>query len=221
MAKIQAEKREGIGKGTVRALRREGLLPGVVYGRGKPNLNLTLSAKDFIQLIESEGRALTSSRQDLTVGKGRPEMVLIRDLQTDPMTGAPMHVDFLRMDPNRVIDIDVPVTITGQEESPGIKRGGTLNVVRRRLEVWCKAGEIPADIIIDVSHLDIGDVVHIEEVALPAGVEVRTDVDFTVVGVVGAQAEKAEVEEVEEGEAVEGGEGVEGAAEEGGEESSD
>jgi len=122
------------------------------------------------------------------------------------MTGVPLHVDFLRMDPNRVIDIEVPVTIIGQEECPGLKRGGTLNVVRRRLEVWCKAGEIPADIEVDVSTLDIGDVVHVEEVTLPEGAEIRTDVNFTVVGVVGAMAEKAEVEEGEEVEGIEGGE---------------
>ncbi|MBF0369277.1 MAG: 50S ribosomal protein L25/general stress protein Ctc [Magnetococcales bacterium] len=212
MALIQALSREGLGKEKARHLRKEGRLPAVLYGGDRDNRNLSLELKEWRSVLISEGTNLRTQRQNLVIdGKGRAA-VLLRDMQVHPLTGNPIHVDFLRFDPNMQIEVNVPVILEGEEECPGVKIGGMVQQVRRELEVSCRAGDIPDEIRLSLVGMEIGDSIHIEDVELPKGVEVHTDVNFTIVAVVGVKAE--EVEETEEEEVLEG---AEPAAEEGGE----
>lgn len=197
MATINAEKRDGTGKGVARALRREGRIPAVLYGGGQPAINLTLDAKQFNTLVEKEGSDLRTQRQDMIIGKSTRAMVLLREYQVHSVNERVLHVDFLRFDPSKEIDVAVPVLLVGEESCPGVKRGGVVQHIRRELEVHCKAGDIPHEIEVDVSGLDIGDSVHIEDITLPPGVEVFTDVNFTIAALVGVQAESVSDDDAE------------------------
>jgi large subunit ribosomal protein L25 len=147
---------------------------------------------------------------------GAKERVLCRDLQLHPVTDAPMHADFLRVTESTRLNIDIAVLFENEEESPGLKGGGVLNVVRHSVEVMCRAGAIPEAIVIDLTGREVGDSIHISEVKLPDGVQPTIDDrDFTIATI--AAPTVVVEEEVEEGE--EGEEGVDGA--EGGEEAAE
>ena len=194
MSNINALSRDGIGKGVARKLRREGRIPANLYGAGRPNLNLSLDGREWMDLVEKNGTTLRTNRQALLVDSQQREVVLLRGFQVHPVTGNPVHVEFMRFDPKQKVEIMVPVVIEGEEKSPGVKEGGMLQTVRHELEVHCLAGDIPNQITISVAHLEIGDVIHIEDIELPPGVEVHTDVNFTIATVVGIKAEQAEEE---------------------------
>ena len=153
---------------------------------------------------------------------GSGQRVLPRDVQWHPVTDRPLHVDFLRITDRTMVNVDVPVRFINEEESPGLKRGGVLNVVRYEVEVICAAGDIPEEIVIDLTGLDIGDSVHISTVGLPDGVRPAiADRDFTIAAVAAPTVVRDEAAEAaaaalegEEGEELEG-EGVEGEEGEG------
>lgn len=219
---IPAETRERAGKGPARAVRRAGRVPGVIYGARKDPLMISMDPRDLERELKTGGFLATV--YDLTVGSDQ-ERVLPRDVQFDPVSERPLHVDFLRVSGTTRVTVEIPVHFLNEEQSPGLERGGLLNVVRHAIEFQCRADAIPHSIDIDLSGLDIGDSVHISSVSLPDGVEPTiTDRDFTIATIAAptvvqeeATEEEAAEEEAEgeEGEAAEGEE--EGAESEAGE----
>ena len=229
--KLAAEPKERAGKGAARAARYAGRIPGVIYGAKTAPVMITLDSKDLQREIRRGGFFATLF--DVGVA-GKTERVLARDLQLHPVTDRPIHIDFLRVSASTEVTVQVPCVFVNEEESPGIRRGGVLNVVRHELELSCRADAIPNEISIDLTGLEINDSVHISQVALPEGVAPTiTDRDFTIVTIAAPSvirdeaaeaAEAEEEEELEEGFEVsleEGEEGAEAPSEEAGEEGSE
>ena len=140
---------------------------------------------------------------------GKLQKAITKDVQFHPVTDAPMHVDFYRVTEKTIIEVDVPAVFVGDDKSPGMKRGGALNVVRYNIEVKCPAGAIPENIEVDISNLEIGDAIHLSEVTLPPNVTPGiTDRDVTIATIVASRTSKTEDEEGEtEGEGEEAAEG--------------
>ncbi len=207
IASLEAEAREQAGKGDARALRRSGRVPAVIYGDKKDPLPISIDRRLLQAELSQAGFYLRL--YDIRVG-GKNEHVLPRDVQRHPVTSAPLHVDFLRISAGATIAVNVGVVFENEEESPGLKRGGVLNVVRYEIELVCPATAIPESITIDLTGLDICDGVHISSVKLPPDVEpVISDRDFTIATITAPTVQEEEVEE-EEGEDIEGIEGIEG-----------
>ena len=210
---LSAVKRDTTGKGPARRLRREGLIPAVLYGRKLEPVLLMVAAKE-IEKITKTGQ-ISQRLLNLAVQNGKKvtRTAMLKELQTDPLTGEVLHADFYEVAMDRQIKVNVPVVITGK--SIGVEMGGLLQVVRHEIEVLCLPNEIPEAFEVDVTQLDIGQSIHVEELSLPETVEIPAEVNFTVVTVL---APKVEVEEEEE-EVLEEGEEVEEAEE--GEESAE
>lgn len=215
---LKADLRDKAGKGSSRALRREDKVPAVIYGDKKEPVMITLGYVDLWKELNKGGFLNTTF--DLEVG-GKKENVLPRDLQFHPVTDKVLHVDFLRLAKGATINLMIPVHFSGDEESPGIKGGGILNVVRHEIEFSCPVSAIPEAINIDISELDLNDSVHISDITLPKGViPVIDDRDFTIATIAAPSALKSEEEEeaeAAEAEAAEA-EAAEGEASEGSEE---
>ena len=195
---LAAEPKEGAGKGAARAARREGRIPGVIYGAKKAPVMVTLDPQEVHR--EIRGGGFFTTLFDVKVSGGN-ERVLARDLQLHPVSEKPLHIDFLRVSTSTVVVVEVPCNFINDEESPGIKRGGVLNVVRHTLELSCRADAIPNEIEIDLTGLDIGDSVHISQIDLPEGVTPTiTDRDFTIASVAAPSVVKEEAAEEAEGE---------------------
>ena len=187
---LSAEARERAGKGASRALRREGRVPAVIYGNKKDAVSIHVEEKELFKLLMT-GHFMNSVIE-VTLD-GSTERTLPKDVHFDPVTDRPMHVDFLRLDKNSKIDVNVPVVFVNEEASPGLKRGGVLNVVRHELELLCASDKIPGEIEIDVTGLEVGDSVHISALTLPEGSESAiTDRDFTIATIVAPSALKRE-----------------------------
>jgi len=203
---LTAEARERVGKGSARDVRRNGKVPAVIYGDKQPPLAIALSYKDIYYKIHGGGFLTTLATID--VG-GQKIQVLPKDYQLDPVKDFPTHVDFLRVGKDTVVTVDVPVHFLNEDKSPGIKRGGVLNIVRHEVEFTCPANAIPEFIELDLAGSDIGDSLHISAVKLPAGVKPTiTDRDFTVATIAAPAGLKAEDEGAPvapETEAVKGG----------------
>ena len=173
-----AEKRERAGKGVACALRREGLVPAVIYGDNKEPEGVSLSRKDFTKLYNT-GR-LMSTLLDIEVD-GKKTRVLTRDLQLHPVRDDIMHADFLRLSKGTKIAVEVQVIFLNEDTCPGLKTGGVLNVVRYTVELNCPADSIPDSIEVDLASVNMGDSVHISDITLPDGVvPVISDRDFTI-----------------------------------------
>ena len=190
---LKAEAREQVGKGSARAVRRNGKVPAVIYGEKQPPLAIALPYKDVYYKIHGGGFLTTVATIDLD---GQKIQVLPKDYQLDPVKDFPVHVDFLRVGKDTQVNVNIPVRFINEEKSPGIKRGGTLNVVRHEVEFHCPANAIPDFITVDLEGADIGDSIHISAVKLPAGVKpVIADRDFTIATVAGTAAAKPEDED--------------------------
>ncbi|BCH23723.1 50S ribosomal protein L25/general stress protein Ctc [Mesorhizobium sp. L-8-3] len=199
---LKAEARERVGKGSAREVRRNGKVPAVIYGDKQPPLAIALSYKDIFYKIHGGGFMTTVTTIDVD---GKKIQVLPKDYQLDPVRDFPMHVDFLRVGKNTAVNVEVPVHFVNEDKSPGLKRGGVLNVVRHEVEFHCPANAIPEFITIDLTGADIGDSIHISAVKLPAGVKpVITDRDFTIATIAGSAAMKPEAEAAEEAPEAEG-----------------
>lgn len=189
---LKAEAREQVGKGSARAVRRNGKVPAVIYGDKQPPLAITLPYKEIFYKIHGGGFLTTVATIDVD---GKKIQVLPKDYQLDPVKDFPMHVDFLRVGKDTQVTVNVPVHFINEEKSPGIKRGGTLNVVRHEVEFHCPANAIPDFITVDLDGADIGDSIHISAVSLPAGIKaVISDRDFTIATIAGTAAAKQEAE---------------------------
>ena len=211
---LPAEPRERVGKGAARAVRRAGRVPAVIYGDRKDPLTISLDPRDVDRELHRPG--FFATLYDVEVG-GKKHRVLPRDVQLDPVSDRTVHVDFLRVAQDTEVTVNVPVNFVNEEESPGLKRGGVLNIVRHEIEFSCRADAIPQQIELDLTGLEIGDSVHISMVKLPDGViPTITDRDFTIATVAAPSAVKAEA--AEEQAAAEGEEGEAPAGEEAAEE---
>lgn len=187
---LKAEAREQVGKGSARAVRREGKVPAVIYGDKQAPLAIALSYKDVFYKIHGGGFLTTVATIDVD---GKKIRVLPKDYQLDPVKDFPLHVDFLRVGKNTEVNVQVPVHFINEEKSPGIKRGGTLNIVRHEVEFHCPADAIPDFITVDLDGTDIGDSIHISAVKLPAGVKpVISDRDFTIATIAGTSAQASD-----------------------------
>ena len=179
---LKAETRERVGKGSSRELRRNGLIPAVIYGDKQAPVSIALSTKEVTQRIHAGGFKTTVATIDVN---GEKIKVLPKDYQLDPVRDFTMHVDFLRVSGNTHVVVEVPVHFVNEDKAPGIKIGGVLNVVRHAVELHALADNIPEFLTVDLSGLKIGDSVHISQIKLPAGVRpVIGDRDFTVATIV-------------------------------------
>ena len=186
---LAAEARERAGKGASRALRREGRVPAVVYGGKEEPLSIHVEER-LLRRMLGTGH-FTNSIVMIDVG-GKKVRTLPKDVHFHPVSDRPLHVDFLRLAKDATVEVSVPVLFINEEDSPGLKRGAVLNIVRHELELVCDADKIPDDIQIDVTGLDVGDSIHISNVTLPAGsVSAITDRDFTIATIVAPSALKS------------------------------
>ncbi len=191
---IAAQVREKAGKGASRAIRREGRVPAVIYGDKKEAISVHLEEKALRKML-STGHMLNSV-VEVQVEGGDTHRTLPKDVQFHPVTERPLHVDFMRLAKGQKIEVEIPMTFIDEEESPGLKRGGVLNVVRHEIEVACIPSKIPGELVASLAGLDIGDSIHISQIALPEGVEVDYgDHDFTVATVVAPSALKSQDDE--------------------------
>ncbi|MFL6758929.1 50S ribosomal protein L25/general stress protein Ctc [Sphingomonas sp.] len=210
---LPAEARDRAGKGASRALRREGRVPAVVYGEKKEPLSIHVEEKLLAKMM-STGHFMNSVV--MIDFEGQPHRTLPKAVDFHPVSSRPIHVDFLRIGEHTKVHVNVPVRFDNEEDSPGLKRGGVLNVVQHELELVCDAAQIPNEIHISLEGLEIGDSVHISQVKLPEGViPANADEDFTVATIVAPSAMKAEEEEAAAADAVPTVEGEEGEAAEG------
>ena len=201
---LPAETRERAGKGASRHLRREGRVPAVIYGGKEEPTLIHVEAKELVRQLGT-GHFMNSI---VTIElDGKSVRTLPKDVALHPVNDRPEHVDFLRLAKGAKVDVNVPVIFTNEAGSPGLKKGGVLNVVRHELELVCDADKIPSEIEIDVTGKEVGDSIHISEVKLPQGAESAiTDRDFTIATLVAPSAlKKSEGEEGQTGEGMEPG----------------
>jgi large subunit ribosomal protein L25 len=209
---IKASARPRGGKGAARAVRREGLVPAVIYGGDEKTAEtVALDHNELFKLIK-RGRFL-STVFDIDVG-GKKTKAIPREVQLDPVKDLPIHIDFQRIGSDNRVRIGVPMRFVNEASSPGLKRGGVLNIVRREVEVWAPADKIPEYFEADLEGLEIGRSIHISAVKLPEGVRPTiADRDFTIATIAGAAAMKPEGDEAAPGAvAAEGEAAAEGAA---------
>jgi large subunit ribosomal protein L25 len=178
---MKAMPRASAGRGTARAERRAGRVPGVIYGDGKPPVNVSVDHAELKQRIYG-GRFLTTI-YELEID-GAKQRVIPRDFQLDPVKDLPIHVDFLRLGEGAHIRVRIPVHVKNADQAPGVKRGGTVNIVTHSVEVVCAADAIPESIEVDISGLEINYSKHLDEVTLPADVRVVGRLDQTLVTIV-------------------------------------
>ena len=175
---ISAEQRERVGKGSARAVRRAGRVPAVIYGDKKEPTVITLESREITKIVHQPG--IFGRLLDIKVSGGK-HTVLTRDIQFHPVTDNVLHMDFLRVSGSAKVAVAIAVEFINEDECPGIKVGGVLNVVRYEVELLCPATTIPEKITVDLQGLKIGDSVHISTIELPDGVmPTITDRDFTI-----------------------------------------
>lgn len=185
---LNVEKRERTGTGAARATRKSNLIPGVLYGGPRGSVPIEVKAADVAMAIRS-GKFLSHMVELNHQGEKQP--VIPRAIQFHPVSEQPIHIDLYRVEENSEIAIDVVVHFKNHEASPGLKRGGALNVVRHTIKLKCKASAIPEEIVVDLTGKDIGDSIHISSIELPKGARpVIRDRDFTIATIVGRKVEE-------------------------------
>jgi large subunit ribosomal protein L25 len=190
VAEIKATARPKSGKGAARLARREGHVPGVIYGDGKEPVTISVDGRDLGKTI-AKGKFLATIF-DIDVN-GQKTRVIPRDVQIDPIRDHAIHIDFLRINANSRVRVNVPTRFINEAASPGLKRGGVLNIVRHEVEVTCPPDKIPAVFEFDLTGLEIGRSIHISATTMPEGVKSTIlGRDFTVATIAGAVADKEE-----------------------------
>ncbi len=216
---LAASVRSSVGKGAARSVRREGRIPGVIYGGGEKPTPISLSWHDVNKLIYAGGFMTTTFDIDVD---GEVEKVIPRDYQLDPVKDRPLHVDFLRLKAGQKIAVEIPIHVTGQDESIAIKNGGVVNIVRHVIELTVAADAIPEGLHVDVTNMEVGDGIHVSDLKLPRGARLTNEADKEY-AVLNIQPPLVEPEPEEEPiTLVEGEEGADGeTAAEGGEGAAD
>ena len=218
MSNLKAIKRENLSSGSNNKLRAKGFIPAILYGGKDPNQNISVNKKDFSSIINSETFLSKVLELDLD---GKKEKVIPRDVAYHVVSEEPIHIDFMRIVSGKKIILEIPVKFINHPDSPGLKRGGVLNIVRRKVELKCPAESIPDEIVVDLAGTDIGTSIKISSVKLPENViPTITDRDFVVATVAAPTVIKEPEKPAEEtpAEGAEGeapAEGTEAAAKEG------
>ena len=195
---LNVEVRERTGTGGARETRRAGLVPGVLYGGDKDPVAVAVKSNEFRKALYT-GKLLGHL---VTLKHGsETQPVIAKVVDMHPVTDEPMHFDLYRVDEHQTIKISVPVHFKNQEASPGLKKGGTLNVVRHEVELACPADSIPEELVFDLTGLEIGDTIRIGAFDLPKGVSPTVDRDFVIATVAGSAAGASEAAEEAAGEA--------------------
>lgn len=202
---LKAQIRKSTGKGAGRTLRREGRIPAVLYGAKVDSTPLSVSTYDIERLLTKINYAQSLLKLQVENGQSFEKTVMIKDIQTSPLTRNFLHMDFYEVDMARKLTVTVPVVTTGV--CKGVEAGGILQIIRRELEVNCLPTEIPEHITVDITDLEIGDAVHVNEIHLDGDLEIPFDANFTVLTIVAPKA-------VEEPKAAEGEEAAEAETEE-------
>jgi len=185
---IKAVARDRAGKGAARAVRRQGQVPAVIYGGGQAAEAIALDFNQTKQLIFAGHFLTTVFEIDVD---GKTTRALPRDYQLDPVRDFPMHIDFLRLSAGQMIKVVVPVHVVGQESSPGVKRGGTLQIVEHSVELLVPSDAIPDYVEASVADLDIGSSIHLSDITLPNGAKATSTENVTLVTVSGVKEEEA------------------------------
>jgi len=201
---LNANVRSTTGNGAARALRREGKIPAVLYGPGMASVSLIIDIKELETALKKGNIGQSLFNLKVKNGDTYSKTVMIKELQSHPLTQNFLHADFFEIAMDREITVNVPVSTIGK--SIGVELGGLLQVIRRELEIICLPTQIPESIEIDVTDLEIGDAVHAEDIKLPEGISIDTDVNYTVVTVLTPKVEEEEEEEEEAEELEEGAE---------------
>lgn len=187
---LKAEARERVGKGSARAIRRDGKIPAVIYGDNQSPLSITLPLKEVTMKIHDGGFMTTVADIELD---GTKHHVLPKAYELHPVKDTVMHVDFLRVSAKTDVVVEIPVHFINEETCPGLKKGGVLNIVRHEVEVHCPAGSIPEYFTVDLSGFGLGDAIKISSVDLPAKVTPTiTDRDFTIATIAAPAGLKSE-----------------------------
>ena len=199
-----ARRRTETGKGAARSLRRQKMVPAVFYGPKSEPMNLVVAANELEKLLRSLGQEAGNRLVRLAIEDGNGQdvrQVMLREVQVHPVRRRFLHVDFYEVAMDRMVDVEVPIQLTGKAE--GTQKGGIVNQVRRVLSIRCLPGEIPDRIMVDVSHLDIGDAIHVEDLVSKVEFELLEEGRFTVVTINAPEgAEESQETETEEGEEV-------------------
>ena len=192
---LKATKRTTASTGQLNKLRSEGFIPAILYGGKKSNLNISLKKLHLQDLVRTE--TFMSKVFDLDID-GNPEKVLPRDIAYDPVSDEPIHIDFIRITKGSILTLEIPVKFINSDKSPGLKKGGVLNIVRRKVELKCPTENIPKEIVVDLDNTEINTSLKISSVKLPENVvPTITDRDFVIATVV-APTILVEPEKVEE-----------------------
>ncbi len=186
---LTAEARAKAGKGAARAVRRTGMIPAVIYGDNKEPVLVSVNGKELGLAIAKKG--FYTQLCDLSVG-GTKHLVLPRDVQVDPVFDRPEHVDFLRVSEKTIIRVSVPVRVANEKASPGITKGGVVNLVRHEIEVFVKATDIPDEFVADLTGLDVGYSLHVEDLKLGKDITPAIQGNFTIVTLVAPSAMKSD-----------------------------
>lgn len=195
---LKASARNRVGKGAARELRREGLLPAVIYGDKKPALPISIPLKESTLALQKGGFLTHIANIDVD---GTKHQVIAKDYQLHPVRDELLHVDFLRVSGDTTLTVEIPVHFLNEETSPGIKRGGVLNIVRHTVEMNVPASAIPEALELDLAEANLGDSLHISAIKLPKGCEPTiTDRDFTIATIAAPAGLKEAEEAAEEGE---------------------
>ena len=208
MNNLKATKRETVTSGQLNKLREDGLIPGILYGGKDPNAKISIEKKLIKNILNSE--SFLSSVIDLDLD-GRKLKVIPRDVAYNVISDEPIHIDFMRVVPGTKIILEIPVKFINNSDCPGLKVGGVLNIVRRKIELKCPAENIPEEIIVDLKGLEIGTSIKISSITLPENVTPTIIGRDFVIATVAAPTVMKEPEKPTEGAAAEGAEGAEGA----------
>jgi large subunit ribosomal protein L25 len=193
MVELKAEKRATTGSAAARQMRKSEIIPAIIYGGSEAPQNISIARRSVWRQVETGHFLSTVYMLDL---EGEKIRVIPRDVQLDPVRDFPLHVDFMRVSASSRLDVEVMVHFVDEDKSPGLKRGGVLNIVRHEIELTCPADAIPESIEVSLAGLDIGDSVHISAVKLPANaVPTITDRDFTIATIASSSAMKPEAQE--------------------------
>lgn len=178
---LNATKRDSSGSGSAKRLRRIGIVPGVIYGSHQDNYSVQVVEKDFSELVHRSGSANMLLNLRIAGAKEPEKLTMVQAVQRDPLTGRVLHIDFHAVREDEEVTAHIALELLG--EAVGVRAGGMLDHQVHTLEVRCKPGDMPERFELDVRHLEIGDAVHVSDIALPPGVEMVTDADVVVASV--------------------------------------
>lgn len=208
---LQATKREQAGTGVAKKLRREGIIPAIIYGADQDNYTIQLKSKDFGDLLKRSTSDNFLVNLEIEGAKEKTKLAMVQEVQIKPLTGAVIHVDFHAVKEDQILSAHLPIELSG--EPAGVKTGGILEHLLRSIEVHCRPADLPDKIEIDISHLELDEALHVSDLPFPDGVEITMDGGVVVAMVAASRAAVSDGEDDEEAPAEDGEETTEGGEE--------